>query len=71
MEKRKEDVRNSVQATINAILILTAANGKTTRNESEKVKVFPNQGSFSRLLNLFIFCLATSDYDTPGTYIYS
>lgn len=56
---------------MNAILILTTANGKTMRNESEKVKVFPNQGSFSRLINLFLFCLATSDCDIPSTYIYT
>lgn len=62
----KGNVRNSVQATTNAIPILTTANGKTVRNESEKTKIF----QITEVSPGFSFCLFSVWLHQTVTYPY-
>ena len=64
-KKRKEKARNSVQATTNATLLLTTANGKNMRNESEKAKIF----QINEVSPGFSFCLFSAWLHQTMTYL--
>lgn len=69
-QKKKRQSKKLGADNTNAISNLTLANGKPMRNESEKTKIFQIKKFVqASLLVLFIFCLATSDYDMPNTRI--
>lgn len=57
-KKKKKKKTYSMQATMNAISILTTANGKTMRNKSEKAKIF----QIKKFLQASRFVYFLSDY---------